>query len=585
MTTFSSITNREITLSVPRLRSEWKEFLRSRSLEPVDAPTCVAGLYDSDDRLVATASLVHSSSGFVMQCVAVVEDLEESGLLPRLIQLLQAKAAELSGEARPNLLLYTKPVYTPKFRALTFREVGCSPKAVLMESDRRGIDNYVRYLEAQRLPGVNGVIVMNANPFTLGHRYLIEQAAESVDNLYIIPVLDDTSHGFPYSLRRRAMQAATSDMPNVRILRGSRYAVSAATFPTYFIKSVNERTDTHIALDLDIFIRHIAPALAATVRFVGSEPTDSLTAKYNRAMQTLLPAHGIELRVIERMCCEGEPISASKVRKLLQNKDLRTARSLLTDYTMATLLAEMALRALRRELDTDPKPGLVTPSCSGSHSDMTYKLMSDVIEALRPCFEAFVMQQLTGTYTHEALVHLGLEAEKVMLQTSGGVNTHRGAIFSLGLMVAAAANTESREHSLSSRIAALAAPFCPASGSHGSKVRAKTGLRSALDMAQAGYPELFADWLPYFRSLPKDDPMRLHRLLLRIMSSLDDTNICHRADVEALKQVKADAASLLDNFSPQAYAEFCTDITYRSLSPGGCADMLALTLLADSLIP
>lgn len=585
MTTFSGLTEREIPLSVPRLRAEWEEFLRSRALEPIEAPECVAGLYDGEDRLVATASLAGSSSGYVLQGVAVCENLEEGGLLPRLIQLLQAKAAELSGEARPNLLLYTKPGYAPKFRSLAFREVGRAPKAVLMESDRRGIDGYVRYLEGLRLPGINGVIVMNVNPFTLGHRYLIEQAARSVNNLYVIPVLDDTADGFPYALRRRAMQAATADLNNVRILRGSRYAVSAATFPTYFIKSVDERTDTHIALDLDIFCRHIAPALGATVRFVGSEPTDPLTARYNEAMKALLPGRGIEVSVTERLCSGEEPVSASRVRKLLQTKDLSAAFRLLPAATTATLLADMALQAMRRELDADPKPGLVTPSSAGSHSDMTYSLMSDVIEALRPCFEAFALQQLNGTYTHEALVRLGLDAEEVMMQASGGVNTHRGAIFALGLMVAAAANAHTEGASLSSRIAALAAPFRPAEGTHGSKACAKAPLRSALDMARAGYPELFADWLPCFRSLTLDDPTRIHRLLLRIMSSLDDTNICHRADAQTLAHVKADASALLDDFSEQAYIGFCSDMTGRGLSPGGSADMLALTLLADSLIP
>lgn len=601
MATFSGFTEREIPLSVPRLRAEWEEFLRSRGLEPIAAPECVAGLYDGDDRLAATASLVRSSSGFVLQGVAVSQDLEEGGLLPRLIQYLQGKAAELSGEARPNLLLYTKPEYAPKFRSLAFREVGRAPKAVLLESDRHGIDAYLRHLGKERRQGRNGVIVMNANPFTLGHRYLVEQAAAQVDNLYVIPVLDDTPDGFSYGLRRRAIVSGTEDMENVHVLHGSRYAVSAATFPTYFIKSVEERTDTHIALDLDIFARHIAPALGATVRFVGSEPTDPLTARYNELMHERLPQKDIEVREIERRELGDEPISASKVRKLLADKDFVSASELLPATTTAVLLADKAVQALQAELDLDPKPGLVTPTSNGAHADMDYSSMSAAIEALRPSFEAFALIQLIGQYAHPALVQLGLQAEDAMMRASGGVNTHRGAIFALGLMVSAAAhasvtadrfsaansndnhqrNTDAR--AVRPYIQALAKAFVHTEGTHGAKAREKGGLRSALDMAQAGYPELFSDWLPFYRNLPQQDPHRLHKTLLRIISTLDDTNIAHRGGIEALDRAKAEAQALLADFSANAYEQFCADMTGRRLSPGGAADMLALTLLTDSL--
>ena len=587
MATFSGFTEREIPLSVPRLRAEWEEFLRSRRLESIAAPECVAGLYDGDDRLAATASLVQSSSGFVLQGVAVSQDLEEGGLLPRLIQYLQGKAAELSGEARPNLLLYTKPEYAPKFRSLAFREVGCAPKAVLLESDRHGIDAYLRHLDKERRQGRNGVIIMNANPFTLGHRYLVEQAAAQVDNLYVIPVLDDTSGGFPYGLRRHAIEEGTKDLENVHVLRGSRYAVSAATFPTYFIKSVEERTDTHIALDLDIFTRHIAPALGATVRFVGSEPTDPLTARYNELMHKLLPKCGIEVREVSRCEVGDEPVSASRVRKLLAAKDVEAASTLLPKTTIAVLLGDKAEQALKAELDLDPKPGLVTPTSNGAHTDMDYSRMSTAIEALRPSFEAFARLQLTGRYSHEALVRLGLRAEEAMMSASGGVNTHRGAIFALGLMVSAVATQLAEMNGrtlVRPYIQRMAGEFRHAEGTHGTKARDKGGLRSALDMAQDGYTELFADWLPFYRSLPEKDPHRLHKTLLRIISTLDDTNIAHRGGIEALAKVKAGAQALLADFSANAYEQFCTDMTGRRLSPGGSADMLALTLLTDSLI-
>ena len=159
-----------------------------------------------------------------------------------LVQYLQQKVREYAPETQ-NILVFTKPEYSVKFQSLAFGEVGTAPRAVLLESNRRELATYVGYLGKQRKPGVNGAIVMNANPFTRGHRYLVQQAAAQVDNLYVIPVLDDTPGGFPYASRLQAIRQGVADIANVTVLEGSRYAVSAATFPTYFIKEVTDRTD------------------------------------------------------------------------------------------------------------------------------------------------------------------------------------------------------------------------------------------------------------------------------------------------------------------------------------------------------
>lgn len=101
---------------------------------------------------------------------------------------------------------------------------------------------------------------MNANPFTKGHRYLVETASKMVDNLYIIVVKEDKSL-FSYQERKSMIEQGTKDIENVVVCKGSDYAISAATFPTYFLKELTDATDTHITLDLDLFSTYIAPAL------------------------------------------------------------------------------------------------------------------------------------------------------------------------------------------------------------------------------------------------------------------------------------------------------------------------------------
>lgn len=592
MTSFETFTDQSIPLSISRLRREWEELLLSRGLQPVDNPAFVAGLYNGDEKLVATGSLVRTSSGYIVEGLAVAPDYESGGLIFRILSSLQNYAAQdrAFGYSASNLLLYTKPQYGGRFICgAGFSLVGEGENVVLLESGRRFERQLIPYLKKHRREGSAGVIVMNGNPPTAGHRYLVQTAAAQVDNLFIIPVLDDTPGGFPYKVRLSAMRQAFADIPGVEVLEGNRYTVSAATFPTYFIKEISSRTDAQITLDLDIFASHIAPALGATVRFVGSEPTDNLTARYNELMHTLLPARGIEVREIQRMESGGKAISASRVRNLLGGGDLVQAAALLPAASTAAILANLACGALYSELEADPKPGLVTPHSSGSHSDMSYGTMQSSIEALRDSFSQFALLQLTGSYSHQALVNLGLEAERKMLEATHGVNTHKGAIFALGLMISAAAKLihdgiRITTKELSKNIAQLASPFQSAHSSHGAKARA-AGLKSALEMAKEGYPQLFQSWLPQLRSLMahSSSSPNIHFLLLNIISSLDDTNIYYRGGAEALAFMKTNARRLLDFYTVKGMSEFCRQAEQRNLSPGGAADMMALTFLANSL--
>ena len=612
---------------------------------------------------------------------------------------------------------------------------------------------------------------MNANPFTLGHKYLIEKAKEQVDNLFVIPVKEDVSL-FPYEDRLEMIRSGCEGLATV--LEGSDYQISAATFPTYFLKELSEASETQMLLDLDLFGRHIAPAIGATVRFVGTEPSDPLTARYNELMKKVLPSYGISIVEIHRLkvpesAVELSPksaaaspersrregvsyagcVQASDVRKSLKKGSFQTAVALTPPTTWPYLVAELIARALRMELDTPLKPGLVDRESTGAHSDMDYPLMSGSIDVIRRSFIRHLPMLLrrrstaigTGASLCEAsggaerseaserrystavgdvlrIAKFGKAIEADVLEYTGGVNTYRGAIFALGLAAIAAleiardsqldeyqdnrqmclednnrtlfANIliDSSLHftalELSDRIAALSSLIAAGNDSHGARAVKEHGVKGALQMAQEGYKSLFEDWLPFYRSAraarPELDsdvasasaaglrqsadvasvssasaaglrpysaaasPERerrakrewtrpcpagtaestvagtaestvagtaestvagtaegtavgtvkstvagtagsavLQKTLLRIMSTLDDTCVIHRVGYQRAQEVKEEAKALLEDFSEEGLRKMKQSYDAEGISPGGAADMLALTILIDSL--
>lgn len=642
---------------MPLWRRKVERFLEANQLR-LDEVDYYAIVTEPDgDEILAGGGL----QGDIIKCIAVDERLRDAHLSNRLVSHLISEAAQ---RGHHSVKVFTKPQNRQVFESFGFRLVGEAPLAILMENGH-GIDDYTKYLRscastlqpaehpadislptAEGRGGAStiGVIVMNANPFTLGHRYLIEQAARQVDRLFIIPVKEDGGEHqpsrslFPYAERKAMMEAAVAQSNKVPkyqsnilplgegqgeafVLEGSPYAISAATFPTYFLKQLSDAADTQMLLDIDIFCRHIAPALGATIRFVGSEPSDALTRRYNELLQQQLPLHALRLVEIPRLtaitspstpaspvCCDhvatpqsAPAISASLVRKALAEGRFAEAAALVPPTTIPYLLAHLACDALRQELDTTPKPGLVDQHDSGAHTDMDYALMQRSIAALRPYFVQIAQAGQQGNTDHATLSRIGIEAERAMLKATGGVNTHRGALFSLGLAVAQG-NMGPRACSLSEQsgertkvqsnkasdfqagIIRLASQFPDTQGTHGSHAVSLYQAKGALAMAREGYEQLFNDWLPFLRELQQQgDPYAHHKTLLRIMAQLDDTNVLHRCGAEVAQRVKAEAATLLADFSPDRLEAMNRRYTAENISPGGAADMLALTIFIHAI--
>lgn len=580
MDTFSGLELRDIPVSLPFASKEREEFLRKCGLD-VDHADYAVGVYTCDDRLVATASV----DGDTVKGVAVDPDFRSESLTPRMVAAILDYAAR---ESLDDLKVFTKPKYEKVFSSLTFKTVARSVGAVLMYRDIRALERYKEYLRSLPRKGRVGCIVMNVNPLTLGHRFLIHRAAAEVDTLFIIPVADNPLTEFSYAERREMLMAVAVELGNVQVVDGSRFVISRDTFPTYFIKEVTDVARTHVELDLDLFVNHIAPCLDVNMRFVGTEPEDRLTAIYNEAMCRILPQKGITVREIDRLTYgDGLPFSASRVRALLDDGCLMRAAGLVPVSSFPAVVAHAASHALQAELDLTPKPGLVDRDNSGAHDDMDHALMSRSIKALTPVFlrlahaGASCADTPSGLPEISILRRIGIEGEAAMMEATGGVNTHRGALFSMGLAVVAVtslmtAGKELTPQSILDKIAVLAAGFPRPEGTHGAGVSARDGVPTALDSARMGFPCVLD-------ALKESSP---HRMLLRLMSLLHDSNIYHRCGARKAAEVRKLSADILasadDDNLLESIRALDREFIPGRISPGGAADMLALTLFIKS---
>ena len=545
----------EVPLSSPFFRDKVKRFLEANGLRMESLDSYYA-IEDHDGAIVAGAGI----AGNVLKCLAVAPEVRSEGLLVPLVSRILSEHAGLS------LKVFTKPEYQAVFESLGFRLLASAPLAVLMEKGH-GLEDYCEYLRSFRRDGRIGVVVMNANPFTLGHRYLLEQAASQVDHLFVIPVKEDVSM-FSYEERRAmictgiagpAAIATPSRKEGITVLEGSDYVISAATFPTYFLKDLSTAAQTQMRLDVDLYDKWIAPALGATVRFVGTEPTDALTNRYNQLITN--PT------LVERLSIHGEVVSASRVRRALEKGCFQEAASLCPASTRPYLLAALAHRALLLELDTPHKPGLVCPESAGAHRDMDYSTMRRGIDALRPWWSRMALAA-----SARELIALGIDAEKEMLAATGGVNTHRGAIFCMGITLNALGawmEGVDNEEVVRKRIVEISKAIL-----RYQLKDSELAPRGARAMAADGYRQVFEDWLPYYRSGAGE-----LKTLLRIMSTLDDTCVVHRVGPERAQEVKREAASVM----AEEIGPLCERYAAEGISPGGAADMLALTIFISSI--
>lgn len=300
----------------------------------------ICAMVDEENRVIATGSCF----GATLRCFAVSQQHQGEGLLNEVVShLMEYQMAR----GYTHLFLYTKIKSAKFFQSLGFYEIArVDGTLVFMENRRNGFPSYLSRLEKTARPGVSGAIVMNANPFTLGHQYLVETAAGRCDTLHLFLLSEDASL-VPFGVRKQLVQAGTAHLKNVVLHDSGPYIISNATFPSYFLKDDAAVIQGHAKLDLTIFVR-IARALGVTVRFVGEEPTSQVTGLYNEIMAAQLPENGIDCVILPRKEILGKAISASTVRAALQAGDWQTLSQLVPQTTLDYFRSSEAEPVLRR---------------------------------------------------------------------------------------------------------------------------------------------------------------------------------------------------------------------------------------------
>ena len=296
--------------------------------------TCA--VYDSDYNVIATGS----AFGNTLRCFAVSSEHQGEGLMNIMMSHLLEHEMSLGFS---HVFVYTKTTAAKFFLDMGFYEIArIQGSFVFLENRRNGFKNYLLDLAEKAYPdGVSGAVVMNANPFTKGHLYLVEKAASQCDHLHIFVVSEDKSV-FPYKVRRMIVEKGTEALKNVSIHESGPYIISSATFPSYFLKDETDVMKKHALLDATVFTQ-IAKAMNIRIRFVGDEPFSAVTSVYNSVLSEELPKAGIELEVIPRVEYNSKPISASDVRLAVKNEDWSFLENVLPPSTVSYLKSPEAL--------------------------------------------------------------------------------------------------------------------------------------------------------------------------------------------------------------------------------------------------
>jgi [citrate (pro-3S)-lyase] ligase len=330
----------EINLNNPREVQEIKEFLGKFDVV-WDNPDKTYVIRDKG-KIISTGSV----SGNILKYFFSEEEYKGQGTMTIIYNSLLNYLVEKN---IGSYFVFTTPSNKKIFESLGLNEVHSTDKVTLFEggfySYNKWIDKVKSYIGPKK--GRRGAIIVNCNPMTLGHKYLMEKALDEVDELLIFVVEEDKSV-FPFKDRFGILQKELSSYDRIKLLEGGPYIISQATFPTYFIKKKDEMLETYTNLDGSIFADKIAKDLEIDIRFFGSEPTDLVTLAYNKSMDRILKSRGIDVKIFERKSLDDTIISASSVRKLIKEDRLEEAFKYLPSSTIEYLKSDRGREVIEK---------------------------------------------------------------------------------------------------------------------------------------------------------------------------------------------------------------------------------------------
>lgn len=307
-------------------RRKIESFLNNEGIQLDKNLDYTVGIYDSKD-LIATGSFFRNT----LRCLAVNSEYQGLGVANTVVSHLMT---EQYHRGYTDSFLYTK-CDTAKFFGNTgfYEIVRIEDEVVFMENKLKGIQEYSKALSKKKVEAEKvASIVVNANPFTYGHQYLIEKVAAENDVVHVFVVSEDSSI-VPFTVRYELVKRGTGHLKNVILHKAGNYIISSATFPSYFLKDAKTVINTHAKLDVEIFKTYIVPALNIKRRYVGEEPYCEVTKNYNRIMKETLEDDGVECRVIPRIEHNGQAISASRVRACIKEGRIEEIKGLVPATT------------------------------------------------------------------------------------------------------------------------------------------------------------------------------------------------------------------------------------------------------------
>lgn len=307
---------------------------------------CTMIVYNLQGDIVGTGSHL----GRILKYVGVSPKYRDTTAFALIVTYMTEKLLKIY----KHTFVFTRPENSVRFRGLGFNEIAAAPPLfTLLEFGFESISSYQDYLRTIIQPNQSGLvasIVVNCNPFTNGHKFLIEKAAAENDLVYLFVVEEDLS-AFPFTVRWELIKEGIRHLKNVVMVRGGMYIVSGSIFPSYFLK--NETTsdimEKQAELDVRIFANYVVPVLGIQKRYVGTEEYCATTAAYNQAMKNILPDCGVEVIEVTRKAITTsqkiapEFISASKIRDAIKMDKLDEVLDYLPDPTRDFLYSDESL--------------------------------------------------------------------------------------------------------------------------------------------------------------------------------------------------------------------------------------------------
>lgn len=333
-------TIKEVLLKEDSIKRD--QFLKKHHMDCDQDVTHSILVYDQDT-LVGTASIAKN----VMKCFLVTPSYQHQNITTLMFNHL---VGHLEMQGIHHYFVYTDADKDKIFEDLHMKLIVKTMNTALLEGGKT-IDHVLTQLKKDYEidDGPKAAIIMNANPMTLGHLYLVETAAKEANHVLVFVVSEDVSK-FPFEDRFDIIQKATAHLPNVTVLPTLDYLVSKITFPKYFLKEDQLIQDEQTLVDVLVYKEYFVPIFNIERRYLGEEPYSYNTNKYNHVLKDYLNQH---VKIIKRKEQFNHPISASFVRKLIRANKIDKIKDYVPRASYEYLMSDRGQKVIKRIQKTE----------------------------------------------------------------------------------------------------------------------------------------------------------------------------------------------------------------------------------------